>query len=66
MYCGVPSTAAMPVIFWEIEAIFEMPKSRIFTRSAWPPVAGITKTFCGCMSRWTTPSRCAAVSAELS
>ena len=39
MYCGVPITAAIPVIFWEMDAIFEMPKSRTLMRSLWPPVA---------------------------
>ena len=45
---------------------FEMPKSRTFAISTSLPSTsvGTRKMFCGLRSRWTTPSRCAAASAE--
>ena len=66
MYCGVPISAASWVSTVFAPRILEMPKSRILTTSRVSPPSSVgqRKMLSGLRSRWTTPSRCAAASAE--
>ncbi|ARZ68432.1 hypothetical protein SMD11_2784 [Streptomyces albireticuli] len=62
MYAGVPT--AWPVSVSVVRAAVSstnraMPKSRTLTVSS-----GVTMTFAGLMSRWTSPARCAAAIAS--